>query len=69
VQLQLSIVLIRLTVLAMVVCGALCILCAAIFLLHQWFPWWQAFGLTGLTFFVLALLTNIAVRPRSKLKP
>jgi hypothetical protein len=27
--------------------GAVCIVCAAILLLHQWLPLWQSFGIIG----------------------
>ena len=37
-----------LTIAAVMICGALCILCAAILLLHQWFQSWEAFGIGGL---------------------
>jgi hypothetical protein len=36
-----------LTVIVVMICGGVCILCAAILLLHEWMPLWQAFGLAG----------------------
>jgi len=36
-----------LTIIAVMLCGGVCVLCAAILLLHQWLPLWQAFGLVG----------------------
>lgn len=36
-----------LTIIAVMLSGGVCVLCAAILLLHQWIPLWQAFGLAG----------------------
>ena len=36
-----------LTVVAVMICGGVCMLCAGILLLHQWLPLWQAFGIAG----------------------
>jgi Putative Actinobacterial Holin-X, holin superfamily III len=36
-----------LTIIAVMLCGGVCVLCAAILLLHKWIPLWQAFGLAG----------------------
>jgi hypothetical protein len=36
-----------LTVISVIVCGGVCMLCAAILLLHEWLPLWEAFGLAG----------------------
>ncbi|MGA2410380.1 MAG: hypothetical protein ABSG46_08350 [Candidatus Binataceae bacterium] len=36
--------------------GVTFLLCGYIFLLHQWLPWWQAFGAGGLTTLVLGLV-------------
>jgi hypothetical protein len=36
-----------LTVMSVIVCGGVCMLCAAILLLHEWLPLWEAFGLAG----------------------
>jgi hypothetical protein len=40
---------------AMIISGAICILCASILLLHQWLPWWQAFGIAGLTALIVGM--------------
>lgn len=37
----------RAMTIAAMVCGAFCLLCAVILLLHQWLPWWQSFGIGG----------------------
>ena len=39
---------IRLTIFAAMACGAVCLLCAIILLIHQWLPLWQSFGLVGI---------------------
>src|SRR5277367_535751 len=36
-----------LTIVAVMISGAVCIVCAAILLLHQWLPLWQSFGIIG----------------------
>jgi len=36
-----------LTIVAVMIGGAVCIVCAAILLLHQWLPLWQSFGIIG----------------------
>jgi len=67
-ELQISNTVARLTIVAVMICGALCILCAAILLLHQWLPWWQAFGIVGLATLVVGIVTDAALRPQSKVK-
>jgi hypothetical protein len=52
----------RLTVAALIISGAICILCASILLLHQWLPWWQAFGIAGVVTLVIAMVSNRAMR-------
>ena len=44
-----------LTVIAVMLCGGVCVLCAAILLLHQWLPLWQAFGLAGATILAIGV--------------
>jgi Putative Actinobacterial Holin-X, holin superfamily III len=36
-----------LTIVAVMIGGAVCIVCSAILLLHQWLPLWQSFGIIG----------------------
>jgi hypothetical protein len=38
-------------------------LCAAILLLHEWLPLWQAFGLAGVVVLLLGLATWAITRP------
>ena len=60
-----------LTVIAVLLCGGVCILCAAILLLHQWLPLWQAFGLAGVGILLIGIATYAirkpAVRPQFRL--
>jgi hypothetical protein len=36
--------------------SAACLLCAYIALIHKWLPWWQAFGIGGLTVLVAGFI-------------
>jgi hypothetical protein len=65
-ELQISRMVARLTLIAMLVSGALCILCAAIFLLHRWLPWWQAFGIAGLAVWLVGIASHVIMRPRER---
>jgi hypothetical protein len=58
----------HLTLAALVIVGAICILCASILLLHQWLPWWQAFGIAGVVTLVVAFASNAAKRPPTDVK-
>ena len=44
-----------LTIISVITCGGVCVLCAAILLLHQWLPLWQAFGLAGVGVLLIGL--------------
>jgi len=57
-----------LTIIAVMICGAICILCAAILLLHQWLPWWQAFGIAGLATLVVGIASHAIMKPATELK-
>jgi hypothetical protein len=46
-----------LTVIVIVSCGGVCIVCAAILLLHEWLPLWQAFGLAGVSILLVGIAT------------
>jgi VIT1/CCC1 family predicted Fe2+/Mn2+ transporter len=65
---QISNTLARLTIVAVIISGALCLLCSAIFLLHQWLPWWQVFGIAGLATLVIGIVSNAAVGHPSEVK-
>ncbi|MGD0290227.1 MAG: phage holin family protein [Candidatus Binataceae bacterium] len=64
-DLQISNAVTLLTIGGVIIAGVLCILCAAIFLLHQWFPWWQAFGIAGVVMLIIGIVCNATMRPRS----
>lgn len=51
-----------LTVVAVMICGGVCMLSAAILLLHEWLPLWQAFGLAGVVVLLLGLATYAITR-------
>ena len=51
-----------LTIAAVMICGALCILCAAILLLHQWFQSWEAFGIGGLATLVIWIASHAIIK-------
>jgi CHASE2 domain-containing sensor protein len=52
-----------LTVIAIVICGAVCIVCAGILLLHQWLPLWQAFGLAGAGIMLVGVVYYAIMKP------
>jgi hypothetical protein len=52
-----------LTVVAVMICGGVCILCAAILLLHQWLPLWQAFGLAGVSILIVGIASYAIMKP------
>ena len=65
VQRQISNTVILLTVVAIVAAGGLCMLFAAVFLLHQWLPLWQSFGLVGLVMLLTGLVCAALSRGRA----
>jgi hypothetical protein len=48
--------------------GAICILAAVIFFLHEFarLPWWQSFGITGLGLFAIAIAVGAFAGSRPK---
>jgi VIT1/CCC1 family predicted Fe2+/Mn2+ transporter len=58
-----------LTIVGIMISGALCILCAAIFLLHLWLPLWQSFGIAGLVMLLVGTVSKAAMKPRSEAVP
>ena len=67
-ELQISKTLAHLTIIALMISGALCILCASILFLHQWLPWWQAFGIAGLATLLVGIVGNATARPPTEVK-
>lgn len=57
----------RLTSIIAMVCGAICILCALILLLHQWLPWWQSFGIAGLVALTAGIVSHASVKSSGRL--
>ena len=66
-QTRLASAIATLTVVAVFLCGGVCILCAAILLLHQWLPLWQAFGLAGVCIMLIGIATYAITKPASGL--
>jgi hypothetical protein len=54
------------TIVAMV-CGAFCLLCAVILVLHQWLPWWQSLGIAGFGLLAFGLVNRAARKSSSRL--
>jgi len=54
-----------LTVVAVMVCGGVCILSAAILLLHEWLPLWQAFGLAGVGIMLVGIVIYATTKSAS----
>jgi len=57
-----------LTAIAVMICGAVCIVCAAILLLHEWLPLWQAFGIAGGAILLIGIAIRAIMRPPAGLK-
>jgi putative superfamily III holin-X len=58
---------VALIVLATFIIAEICIVTAAILLLHQWLPWWLSLGLAGTTIFAAGLvLWHTAIRLSKK---
>jgi hypothetical protein len=55
----------KLTVLAVMLCGGVCLLCAGILLIHEWLPLWQAFGLSGAIILMIGIVIYVIGRPAS----
>jgi hypothetical protein len=68
IELRISSAMIVLAAVGVIVTGALCLLCAAIFLLHQWLPWWQAFGIAGGALVLVGIVCYATMRPRSEVR-
>lgn len=63
-QRQISDTVALLAIVAIVLAGALCIIFAAVLLLHRWLLLWQAFGLVGLFMLMLGAVCNSILRRR-----
>ncbi len=58
-----------LTVVGIMISGALCLLCSVIFLLHLWLPLWQSFGIVGLLMLRAVIGSKAAMKPRCEAVP
>lgn len=54
-----------LTIISVIICGGVCMLCAAILLLHEWLPLWEAFGLAGAGILIIGLAGYPIMKPRA----
>jgi hypothetical protein len=52
----------RLALAVMGLCGVVCLMAAAILLLHKYLEWWAAFGLMGLGLLFLVLVGSLLPR-------
>ena len=52
-----------LTVISVIVCGGVCMLCAAILLLHQRMPLWQSFGIAGVSILLIGIPLYAVMKP------
>lgn len=62
-QMRLATAITTLTVVAVMLSGGVCILCAAILLIHQWLPLWQSFGLVGAGILVVGIASYAITKP------
>ncbi len=68
-EVQLANAIATLTVTAVMICGVVCIVCAAILLLHEWLPLWQAFAIAGAAILLIGIAIRAIMRPAAGLKP
>ena len=57
-----------LTVVAVIVCGGVCVLCAGILLLHKWLPLWQSFGIAGAAILLIGIVSYATIRSSAGIK-
>ncbi len=61
-EIRLASAITTLTVVAVMICGGVCMLCAGILLLHQWLPLWQAFGIAGVGIMLVGIAKYLSGR-------
>jgi VIT1/CCC1 family predicted Fe2+/Mn2+ transporter len=66
IQRQISSAVALLVVVGIVIVGALCLVFAAIFLLHQWLPLWQSFGIVGLVMLLIGTICKATLGPHPR---
>ena len=57
-----------LSILAVMICGAVCMLCAGILLMHEWLPLWQAFGIAGAGILLIGIASYAIMKSSAGLK-
>jgi drug/metabolite transporter (DMT)-like permease len=57
-----------LTIVAVIVCGGVCVLCAGILLLHEWLPLWQSFGIAGAGILLIGIASYATMKSSARLK-
>lgn len=57
-----------LTVIAVMLCSGVCVLCAAILLMHEWLPLWQSFGIAGAGILLIGIASYAIMKPRAVLE-
>ncbi len=57
-----------LTIVAVIVCGGVCVLCAGILLLHEWLPLWQSFGIAGSAILLIGIVSYVTMKSSAGLK-
>jgi hypothetical protein len=67
VEVRIDSVVTRSMTIAAMLCGAFCILCAVILLLHQWLPWWQSFGIAGFCLLATGAVSRASTKSSSQL--
>ena len=65
---QVENIFLTLAAVAVVIVGALCLVAALVGFLHQWMPYWQAFGAVGLAFVLLGIVMRL-IGKRSATSP
>jgi hypothetical protein len=66
-DLQISKTITLLTIVGIMISGGLCLVGAAIFLLHQWLPLWQSCGIAGAVMLLTGMVGMAALKPRSEI--
>ena len=56
------------TILAIMICGAVCMLCAGILLMHEWLPLWQSFGIAGAGILLIGIASYAIMKSSAGLK-
>jgi len=52
---------------AVLMSGAACLIGASILLLHQWLPWWQSFGISGVVLLIVSAMIRAIAKERRQI--